>query len=97
VTHRIPFDVRSAAPTVAEHPSATNPMASRPPVLDLTSFYRSLPETTEEPGAFPMFGVHSDIVESLIHEEGGTLVYRETDERAGPEWVAYRYFVKKSY
>lgn len=51
--------------------------------------------STEEPGLFPMHGVHRDIVTSVVEEGGATLVHVEADERCGKEWVGYRYFVRK--
>jgi SAM-dependent methyltransferase len=58
----------------------------------------SLPDVSsvEPPGPLPMHGIHHDVVLRLIREEGATLVHEEIDERGGPEWIGYRYFVKKS-
>jgi SAM-dependent methyltransferase len=47
------------------------------------------------PGPLPMHGVPFDQVERSIAAHGGVLVHREQDERCGPEWVGYRYFVRK--
>jgi SAM-dependent methyltransferase len=57
----------------------------------------SLPEmsTLEPPGPLPMHGVHRDVVMSALERSGGRLLHLETDERCGPEWVGYRYFVRK--
>lgn len=58
----------------------------------------SLPDiaTVEPPGPLPMHGVDRDVVLRTIKEGGGTLVHLEVDERCGPEWVGYRYFVTKN-
>jgi len=50
----------------------------------------------ETPDPFPMHGIHRDVVQQLIHDNGGTLVHLETDERCGKEWIGYRYFVRKT-
>jgi hypothetical protein len=51
--------------------------------------------STDEPGALPMFGIHHDIVASLIESHGARIVHREEDERCGEEWIGYRYFVRR--
>ena len=48
-----------------------------------------------DPGPLPMHGVPRADVEAMIAANRGTLVHVETDERCGPEWVGYRYFVRK--
>jgi SAM-dependent methyltransferase len=55
----------------------------------------ALPEAAEDPGPFPMHGVHYDVVTRAIADHGGALAHVERDERCGPEWVGYRYFVRK--
>ena len=49
----------------------------------------------EEIGALPMYGVHRDVVETLIRQNGSRVVHVDTDERCGKEWVGYRYVVRK--
>ena len=44
----------------------------------------------------PMHGVHRDVVAALIAEGSATRVSVEADERCGPEWIGYRYFVRKN-
>jgi hypothetical protein len=58
----------------------------------------SLPEISslEPPGPLPMYGVHRDVVVSVVEQEGGRLLHVETDERCGREWIGYRYFVRKN-
>lgn len=43
-----------------------------------------------------MFGLHQDLVFRAIQESGAHLFFQEPDERGGPEWVGFRYFVRKS-
>lgn len=98
VPMRIPVDVR---PTGASSPGAGRAAGAsggrRPARLavDPETFYRGLAPSADAADDFPMFGVPADTVEAAIHEAGCTLAHRESDERAGPEWVAYRYFVRK--
>jgi len=44
---------------------------------------------------FPMHGVHHDEVLQLVREHGGQAFFVENDERGGPEWQGYRFFVIK--
>ena len=44
----------------------------------------------------PMHGVHRDVVAALIAEGSATLVSVKPDDRCGPEWIGYRYFVRKN-
>jgi SAM-dependent methyltransferase len=66
--------------------------ASRHPPRDL---YAALPEGISEPGEFPMFGLRQEVVLRAIEETGGAMFFQEPDERGGPEWVGFRYFVRK--
>jgi hypothetical protein len=52
-------------------------------------------EPIGDPPDFPMFGVHRDVVTRLLTDNNVDLVLAEHDERCGPEWVGYRYFVTK--
>lgn len=58
--------------------------------------YAAIPTDVSEPGEFPMFALHQDLVRRLVEECGGTLFFQEPDDRGGPEWVGFRYFVRKS-
>lgn len=49
-----------------------------------------------DPGDFPMHGVHTDVVATLIASCGGELLQRTTDQSCGYGWISYRYFVRKS-
>lgn len=53
-------------------------------------------DEVEEPGPLPMHGVPRGVVEELIAGHGGVLVHVEQDDRGGREWMAYRYFVRKT-
>jgi SAM-dependent methyltransferase len=52
-------------------------------------------EPGDEPPAFPMFGLPFDNVATLVASGGAEIILIENDERAGPEWVGYRYFARK--
>jgi hypothetical protein len=53
------------------------------------------PAESFELGEFPMDGVHRDDVLALISGAGGHLFHLESDERGGPEWYGYRYYVHR--
>jgi SAM-dependent methyltransferase len=69
-----------------------------PPAVDFrdTDVYSELPALTEDPGDFPMHGIHRDTILELIASHGARLLHVEEDERCGKEWVGYRYFVSAS-
>jgi SAM-dependent methyltransferase len=48
-----------------------------------------------EVGEFPMDGIHRDEVLALISTAGGHIFHLEPDERGGPEWNGYRYYVQR--
>ena len=58
--------------------------------------YAAIPNDVQEPGEFPMFGLHQDLVLRVMKESGATVFFQEPDDRGGPEWVGFRYFVRKS-
>lgn len=67
--------------------------ASERPFPDI---YAMLPEpSAAEIGPFPMFGVPRQRVLGIIRDHGADPFFIEPDERGGPEWHGYRYFVKK--
>ncbi|MFB0564643.1 MAG: methyltransferase domain-containing protein [Candidatus Aminicenantaceae bacterium] len=55
-----------------------------------------LPETTEEPPPYSVFGIPKKEVSELIRRQGGHILHIETDGRTGIDWVAYLYFVSPS-
>jgi hypothetical protein len=57
----------------------------------------ALPDVSaiEPPGPLPMHGIHRDLVSRAVDENRGSIVHAELDERCGPEWIGYRYFVRK--
>jgi SAM-dependent methyltransferase len=44
-------------------------------------------------GDFPMYGVPRAEVQAILAAHGGRVFHVESDERGGPEWTGYRYFV----
>lgn len=63
---------------------------------ELPDIYQALPPSTGlEIGSFPMYGVPKEEVLALIEAHGGRAFHIEVDERAGPEWEGFRYFVAK--
>jgi SAM-dependent methyltransferase len=47
------------------------------------------------PGKFPMYGIHTDLVDQLIATCGGELLQKPVDHSCGRGWISYRYFVRK--
>lgn len=95
---RVPVEVRSGrAPGSVEPPAHSARREERLPAqaIDSLTFYSGLPEPGGEAGDFPMFGLPLADVREAVRDAGCTLVHCERDERAGPEWVAYRYFVSR--
>lgn len=52
-------------------------------------------DVPSSPVAFPMYGIARDEVVSLLAAAGCALLHVDTDDRALPEWNAYRYVVRK--
>ena len=49
----------------------------------------------DDPGPFPMHGIHTDAVTDLIRDAGGELLHKASDDRL-PEWIAFRYFARRN-
>ena len=63
---------------------------------DFPDIYDGLPGGEgEDIGAFPMFGIPREDVLRLVEAQGGEAFFVEPDERGGPEWEGYRYYVVK--
>jgi SAM-dependent methyltransferase len=52
-------------------------------------------DDTSDIPPFPMHGVPRARVVDLVNSHGGNIFFVEEDERGGPEWSGYRYFVEK--
>ncbi len=72
------------------------PAGPATPTLGARTLSLSAEALAEDPGPLPMYGIHRQVVEQVIRDNGGTVVHLETDERCGKEWVGYRYFVRKT-
>jgi SAM-dependent methyltransferase len=48
-----------------------------------------------DPGDFPMYGVHTNVIGKLIATYGGELLQKAVDHSCGHGWMSYRYFVRK--
>ena len=80
---------------VAGVPPTLPSAAAEEPIVAGTALRLADDAPTEDPGPLPMHGIHRDVVEQLIRDNGGVVVHLDTDERCGKEWVGYRYFVRK--
>jgi SAM-dependent methyltransferase len=65
------------------------------PRADYPDIYAELSQESTDIGAFPMYGVPRIEVLTLMTAAGGRCFHVEPDERGGPEWLGYRYFVIK--
>lgn len=63
--------------------------------MDYPDIYAGLSTDSTDIEEFPMYGVSRTEVLALIAAAGGRCFHVESDERGGPEWVGYRYFVSK--
>jgi SAM-dependent methyltransferase len=82
--------VRVAGSTNPQSLSGADELTLNEPALSLSD-----DPPLVEAGALPMYGVHREVVETLIRQNDSRVVHLETDERCGKEWVGYRYFVRK--
>jgi SAM-dependent methyltransferase len=73
------------------HPSA----AAETPAVGAGALSLSAEALAEAPEPLPMYGIHRNVVEQFVRDNGATIVHLEIDERCGKEWVGYRYFVRK--
>lgn len=84
--YRAELRVLDQAPTIAEYEVPHYSLAALDPLLGASG--------AGNDGAFPMYGVPQEQVLELIRGRGGLLVRVEDGNRAGPEWIDYRYFVR---
>jgi SAM-dependent methyltransferase len=84
--------VRITSPTLVPVPGV-GPSTEPNSLPDIYEMLPPLPVT--DIARFPMFGLPREQVLALLHREGGETFFVEVDERAGPEWQGYRYFVSK--
>lgn len=94
VTLRIPIVV--AGPDEANQvrlgPAET---AEARELLQFPDIYATLQEESADIPPFPMHGVPREAVIALVRQHGCEPFFIEDDERGGPEWRGYRYFVAK--
>jgi len=67
--------------------------AAAPPDESYPDIYETIDDNPPEIGDFPMFGIPRAEVVDLITSRGGCFFHVEPDERGGPEWTGYRYFI----
>jgi SAM-dependent methyltransferase len=84
---------------VGEPPSGTELERARtiaaPASWDESLLRPFLLPVSAEDATFPMHGVPRQDVEAIVLAHGGRLVLAESDDRGGPEWEGFRYFVRK--
>jgi SAM-dependent methyltransferase len=89
---RVSVTVSGKRDLAGGHMTATPVYPDMPPFPDI---YDDLQRTAADIGEFPMFGVPREAVLRLIASSGGSVFHSEPDERGGPEWVGFRYYVSK--
>jgi SAM-dependent methyltransferase len=95
VTAGVAVTVGSGAAT-ASSASSRDDVAPREGEDAFPDIYAFLPAAEGgDIGEFPMFGIPQRDVLSLIERHGGVTFHVEDDERGGPEWAGYRYYVTK--
>jgi len=97
---RFPVAVRTSAGDDVQVPGVAAPGSAAPTSgeggaeIDLPSVAPGDP-AVPDPGDFPMYGIHTDVVRDVIAAAGGELLEKISDQSCGPEWISYRYFVRK--
>jgi SAM-dependent methyltransferase len=69
--------------------------ASVMPAHVTADLYSQLPAENLHIEGFPMYGIPMTTVLAILDASGGECFHVATDERGGPEWIGYRYFVRK--
>ena len=86
---RIAFDV--GQPTA----SSISTFTEKPEPWSYPDIYKDLPPLQDHFAEFPMHGVPIADVTDVLTAAGAEILCAEVDEHSGPEWVGYRYFVRK--
>lgn len=89
-TWRQPVRVGDTPDASADAPRRLDSAESYPDISDL------LGGDAQVLGDFPMYGLPRDEVLGILETHGGNVFHVEADERGGPEWTGYRYFVQAS-
>jgi SAM-dependent methyltransferase len=84
-----------SAPVGVGEPAAPTRAGTAAPAGEehFPDIYATLPGGSTEIGDFPMFGIPREQVLEIVEANGGRTFHLEADERGGPEWIGYRYFV----
>jgi len=97
---RFPVAVRVGGPlqadmsTVGVSEPAQQTGGARTARIELPSIAPGDPNVAD-PGDFPMYGVHADVVTQLTATCGGQLLQKSVDHSCGHGWISNRYFVRK--
>jgi SAM-dependent methyltransferase len=97
---RFPLRVRartsadSAAERIDQPDNA--PLSDFPREPDPGRIRLDLPDMSQDPGNFPMFGIPREQVVEFFLSKGAELLRIEDDDHGAPEWAGYLYIVRKS-
>ena len=93
---RTPITVSASGAADPGLPIAAEPSSGVVPRSDFPDIYAALgSDDAADIPPFPMHGIPRARVVDLIERHGGAVFFTEEDERGGPEWHGYRYFVEK--
>jgi SAM-dependent methyltransferase len=76
-------------PAIPEGPPVT-------PRLSAEELYADLAKEAGDLESFPMHGIHYERIGEFFRAAGADVLRMEEDEHGGPEWIGYRYIVKKN-
>jgi SAM-dependent methyltransferase len=94
----VPIGPGASMPEASNDPHPmTLPVPSAEPADQeiLDEFYRDAMDAASEPGDFPMNGIPKDRVIDFLNARGVSLVRLDEDNHGGPDWVGYRYVVRR--
>ena len=76
-------------------PAAAAGAPAPAPLPSAEEFYRDISGESADPGPFPMHGIHRDRIHEFFRDRGASVIDLVEDDHGGPEWIGYRYVVKK--
>jgi hypothetical protein len=80
----------------AEAKPTVNDMLPYAITLAANELYADQAKETGDLEPFPMQGIPSERISEFFRAKGAEVLRMEEDEHGGPEWIGYRYVVKKN-
>ena len=66
------------------------------PLPSAEEFYQGIGGESADPGPFPMHGIARGLIHDFFQDRGASVLDVAEDDHGGPEWIGYRYVVKKN-